>query len=186
MRTRLRQRTSFVGLGKDNRGVMRIVIDIKLESCYIERGGWERGGGAGGLRQIIGHEITREKQILVWFIPLPLLFWSSTWKMQSSAAAHAVLNNWVYVSWQQQTAVLGLCDKSRCNMSPAISPVYKQDMAASEERVCVCVCTLCNNSHPLLPLSFLCFQASGWCLSPTVKIALAVCRGQREEHRGWR
>lgn len=37
MRTRLRHRTSFVGLGKDNRGVMRIVIDIKLESCYIGR-----------------------------------------------------------------------------------------------------------------------------------------------------
>lgn len=35
MRTHLRQRTSFVGLGKDNRGVMRIVIDITLESCYI-------------------------------------------------------------------------------------------------------------------------------------------------------
>ena len=31
----LRQRISYVGLGKDNRGVMRIVIDIMLESCYL-------------------------------------------------------------------------------------------------------------------------------------------------------
>lgn len=36
----LRQRISYVGLGeKDNRGVMRIVIDIKLESCFISREG---------------------------------------------------------------------------------------------------------------------------------------------------
>lgn len=34
----LRQRISYVGLKKDNRGVMRIVIDIRLESCYIS---WE-------------------------------------------------------------------------------------------------------------------------------------------------
>lgn len=31
----LRQRIAYVGLGKDNRGVMRIVIDISGESCYI-------------------------------------------------------------------------------------------------------------------------------------------------------
>lgn len=31
----LRQRISYVGLGKDNRGVMRIVIDISRNSCYI-------------------------------------------------------------------------------------------------------------------------------------------------------
>lgn len=115
----LRQRISYVG--EDNRGVMRIAIDISQESCYIS-GEAERERRR-FLRQRAGHEITREKQIPrlalpVWFIPFFFLFIAAqtlTRKdaKQSNRTLHAVLYNWVY---RGDSSRLCSSDKSRWNM----------------------------------------------------------------------
>lgn len=145
----LRQRISYVG--EDNRGVMRIVIDISQESCYIS---WEAERERRRfLRQRMGHEITREKQIPrlalpVWFIPFFFLFIAAQTFHQKRCKA--VRPHIARCSLQLGIVVT----RAGETWDPATSRVCKQDMAARE--VCVLCKKLCSSLTLTLASCFAC------------------------------
>lgn len=110
-----------------------------------------------GLRQRMEHEITVEKQILcltllVWFIPLFLLFVAAqtlTWKMQNSPTAHCML--FLTTRYTRMTAADGVAvrlrDKSWWNMRFCHLPSVQTRWGCNGR-----VCTR-QNSLRFLPLA---------------------------------
>lgn len=115
-------RILFVARWKDNRGVMRTVIDIRLVSCYITR-------EAGRIKKLSGKEWCKngagKYRPCAWSDLFP--FASCLWYQlkatkQSNRTLHAVLNKWFAEMTVLEDVAVQLPDKSWWNMSSCYIP----------------------------------------------------------------